>query len=45
MNDRDPKEFRALLDGRRGLVCNVVAASGPVRVGDEVSVLETARSR
>ena len=45
MNDRDPQEFRALLDGRRGLVCNVVAADGPVRVGDEVSVLETADSR
>jgi len=45
MNDRDPQEFRALLDGRRGLVCNVLAADGPVRVGDEVSVMETANSR
>jgi MOSC domain-containing protein YiiM len=44
INDRDPQEFRALLDGRRGLVCNVVAANGPVRVGDEVSVMEMART-
>jgi ribosomal protein S28E/S33 len=26
-------------------VCNVVAADGPMRVGDAVSVLETADSR
>jgi len=45
MNGADPTEFRALLEGRRGLVCTVVAAGGPVRVGDEVSVLETAGSR
>ena len=45
MNGADPTEVRALLEGRRGLVCNVVAAEGPVRVGDEVSVLETADSR
>ena len=45
MNDRDPLEFRALLDGRRGLVCNVVMADGPVRVGDPVNVMETADSR
>jgi len=45
MNDRDPQEFRARLEGRRGLVCNVVAADGPVRVGDGVSVMETADSR
>jgi MOSC domain-containing protein YiiM len=44
MNDRDPQEFRALLDGRRGLVCNVVVADGPVKVGDEVRVLETAEA-
>ena len=41
----DPKEFQSMLDGRRGLVCNVVVADGPVRVGDEVSVMETAGSR
>ena len=45
MNGADPKEFRARLEGRRGLVCNVVAAEGPVKVGDEVSVMETADSR
>jgi MOSC domain-containing protein YiiM len=45
MNGADPKEFRALLEGRRGLVCTVIAADGPLRVGDEVSVLETAGSR
>jgi MOSC domain-containing protein YiiM len=45
MNGADPKDFQALLEGRRGLVCNVVAADGPVRVGDEVSVMETAGSR
>jgi MOSC domain-containing protein YiiM len=44
MNDRDPLRFRALLDGRRGLVCNVVTANGPVRVGDAVSMLEMADS-
>jgi MOSC domain-containing protein YiiM len=41
----DPDEFRSILEGRRGLVCNVVSADGPVRVGDEVSVMETAGSR
>jgi MOSC domain-containing protein YiiM len=41
----DPDAFQSMLEGRRGLVCNVVSASGPVRVGDEVSVLETADSR
>ena len=45
MNGADPKEFRARLEGRRGLVCNVVGADGPVRVGDAISVLETADSR
>jgi len=40
----DPHEFQAMLDGRRGLVCHVVVADGPVRVGDEVSVFETADS-
>ena len=41
----DPNEFQSMLEGRRGLVCNVVAADGPVRVGDPVSVMETAGSR
>jgi MOSC domain-containing protein YiiM len=41
----DPNEFQSMLEGRRGLVCNVVSADGPVRVGDAVSVLETAGSR
>jgi MOSC domain-containing protein YiiM len=38
----DPNEFQSMLEGRRGLVCNVASASGPVRVGDEVSVMEAA---
>jgi MOSC domain-containing protein YiiM len=41
----DPDEFQSMLEGRRGLVCNVLSADGPVRVGDEVSVMETADSR
>jgi MOSC domain-containing protein YiiM len=41
----DPDEFQSLLEGRRGLVCNVLSADGPVRVGDEVSVMEMADSR
>jgi MOSC domain-containing protein YiiM len=42
----DPNEFQSMLEGRRGLVCNVVSAEGPVRVGDEVSVMmEMADSR
>ena len=41
----DPHEFQSMLDGRRGLVCNVVVADGPVRVGDEVSVMETVSTR
>jgi MOSC domain-containing protein YiiM len=41
----DVEVFRALLDGRRGLVCTVVHAEGPVRVGDEISVLEAAAAR
>lgn len=45
MNGAEPEAFQALLEGRRGLVCNVVRADGPVRVGDEVSVMETADSR
>jgi MOSC domain-containing protein YiiM len=38
----DPNEFQSMLAGRRGLVCSVASASGPVRVGDEVSVMEAA---
>lgn len=45
MNGVDPNEFRAQLEGRRGLVCTVVAADGPLRVGDAVSVMETAEAR
>jgi MOSC domain-containing protein YiiM len=45
MNGADPQEFQASLEGRRGLVCTVVSADGPVRMGDEVSVMETAASR
>ena len=41
----DPNEFQSMLEGRRGLVCNVVSADGPLRVGDEVSVMEMADSR
>ena len=41
----DPNEFQSKLEGRRGLVCNVVVADGPVRVGDDVSVMETAATR
>jgi len=41
----DPDAFQSMLEGRRGLVCHVVSADGPMRVGDDVSVLETADSR
>jgi len=34
----DPREFQAKLEGRRGLICTVLAADGPVRVGDAVAV-------
>jgi MOSC domain-containing protein YiiM len=44
MNGADPVEFQASLEGRRGLVCTVVSAEGPVRVGDPVSAMETAAS-
>jgi MOSC domain-containing protein YiiM len=40
----DPAEFRSMLEGRRGLVCTVVAAEGPVRVGDPVLAMEPAVS-
>jgi MOSC domain-containing protein YiiM len=35
----DPEAFRQSLLGRRGALCTVSAASGPVRVGDRVDVL------
>ncbi|MEA2661004.1 MAG: hypothetical protein QOH08_576 [Chloroflexota bacterium] len=41
----DASEFQSMLEGRRGLVCSVVAADGPVRVGDAVSVMEPAGTR
>lgn len=44
MNGADPTEFQASLEGRRGLVCTVVTAEGPVRVGDPVTAMETAAS-
>jgi len=40
----DPDEFRSMLEERRGLVCTVVTADGPVRVGDQVSAMEPAVS-
>jgi len=36
----DPAAFQAQLDGRRGLICTVLAADAPVRVGDDVAVQE-----
>jgi len=38
----DPREFQAQLEGRRGLICRVVAADAPVRVGDAVVVQQLA---
>lgn len=35
----DPDAFRASLRGRRGALCTVVRAAGPIRVGDTVEVL------
>ncbi len=35
----DREEFRQALLGRRGALCTVAAASGPIRVGDPVEVL------
>ncbi|HUQ17051.1 MAG TPA: MOSC domain-containing protein [Candidatus Saccharimonadales bacterium] len=34
----DPREFQSQLEGRRGLICTVLAAEAPVRVGDDVAV-------
>jgi len=38
----DPLQFQAMLEGRRGVVCSVVSADGPLRIGDEVTVEEPA---
>lgn len=38
----DPRAFQAQLEGRRGLICAVVAADAPVRVGDAVVVRQPA---
>lgn len=35
----DPEAFRQMLVGRRGAVCTVVIADGPVRRGDTVEVV------
>jgi len=35
----DAEALQASLEGRRGAVCTVVAATGPVRIGDPVEVL------
>lgn len=35
----DVVAFQASLEGRRGATCTVVAADGPVRIGDAVEVL------
>ncbi len=34
----DVEGFQAQLDGRRGVICTVLAADAPARVGDEVHV-------
>ena len=34
----DLREFQAKLEGRRGLICTVLAADAPVHVGDDVAV-------
>jgi MOSC domain-containing protein YiiM len=38
----DVEAFRASLRGRRGALCTVVSASGPVRIGDDVEVMVVA---
>ena len=35
----DVEAFRASLVGRRGALCTVLAADGPIRIGDPVTVL------
>jgi MOSC domain-containing protein YiiM len=35
----DVEAFQASLQGRRGAVCTVIAATGPARIGDPVDVL------
>jgi MOSC domain-containing protein YiiM len=40
MNDQpDVLAFQASLVGRRGATCTVIAADGPIRIGDPVNVL------
>ncbi len=40
MNERaDVEAFRVSLIGRRGALCTVLAADGPIRIGDPVDVL------
>jgi MOSC domain-containing protein YiiM len=40
MNGRaDVLTFQAALEGRRGAICTVLAADGPIRVGDQVKVV------
>ena len=40
LNDQaDVEAFRLSLDGRRGALCTVLAADGPIRIGDPVAVL------
>ena len=34
----DPRGFQAGLEGRRGVICTVLVADGPVFVGDDVAV-------
>jgi len=40
----DVEAFRASLRGRRGALCTVVDAAGPVRLGDQVEVLTLSRA-
>jgi MOSC domain-containing protein YiiM len=35
----DVLAFQAALEGRRGAICTVLAAQGPIRIGDQVEVL------
>ncbi|TME91186.1 MAG: hypothetical protein E6I40_13250 [Chloroflexi bacterium] len=39
LGQADVEAFRVSLEGRRGALCTVVAADGPIRVGDPVEVL------
>ena len=40
----DVQAFQAQLEGRRGLICTVLAADAPVRVGDAVTVQEAVKT-